>query len=174
MAKYSADDAAALEHTVGAWSSSAPNLTVPGAQGVWMAREVRWHAYMNRAGLTKLDRGWGEYMLNQEGSYIWNGLRGGEGNARDPLSFVMPLMFNRERDGLAQLRSVVQIILKSKRLSGPVAHRLPPSISSFLEVGYSIDPSDEEMYLLLTAAECKLTSNLPLLVIYGSILTDCL
>ena len=41
-------------------------------------------------------------MLNQEGSYVWNGLRGGEGNARDPLSFVMPLMFNTERDGQHQ------------------------------------------------------------------------
>ena len=64
---------------------------------------------MNRAGLTRMDKEWGEWMLNQGGSYIWNGLRGGEGNARDPLSFVMPLMFNKEADGLAQLRSVVQV-----------------------------------------------------------------
>jgi hypothetical protein len=107
---------------------------------------------MLRGGLTRYDQFSNESMLNQEGSYIWNGLRGGEGNARDPLSFVVPFLFGAS-DETAALRSVVQLILKSKRVTGPVAHRIPPAIGGALETDYSIDPSDEEMYLLLTAAE---------------------
>ena len=82
VGKYSTD-ATSLEQTVEQWERTAPSLKVPGDEGVWIQREIRWHAYMNRAGLTRLDEDWGEFMLNQEGSYIWNGLEGGEGNARD-------------------------------------------------------------------------------------------
>lgn len=53
-------------------------------------------------------------MLNQEGSYIWNGLRGGEGNARGPLSFVVPFLFGAS-DETAALRSVVQLILNQEQ-----------------------------------------------------------
>ena len=71
----------------------------------------------------------------------------------------MPLMFSGESGGAKELRSVVQIILKSKRVSGPLANRLPPGILAMLLTDYSIDPSDEEMYLLLTASEYVLAQR---------------
>ena len=65
---------------------------------------------------------------------LW--MPGVEGGARDALSHVMPLMFNGEADGSAQLRSVVQLILKSKALSGAHAGRIPAVIEGMLEFPY--------------------------------------
>ena len=152
-----------LRWTVEQWAAMPqPSLEIGGAQGVWIERELRWHSYMLRAGLTRYERFYNETMLSQAGSYEWDGLHGGEGNARDPLSHVLPFL-NNGGDQAAALRSVVQLILKSKRAAtnagkpSEYGGRIPGFIGGNLLLAAvgpaTINPSDEEMYLLLTASE---------------------
>jgi hypothetical protein len=152
--KY-AGERGSLRWTVEQWARMPqPRLAIPGDEGVWIERELRWHSYMLRGGLSRYDSWWNESMLSQAGSYEWDNIHGGEGNARDPLSHVMPFAYNGGAATEA-LRSVVQLILKSKRVTGPYAHYLPAGIDAVLisPLGPAFNPSDEEMYLLLTASE---------------------
>ena len=67
-----------------------PRLRVPGAEGVWLARELRWHTYMLRAGITRMDLFWDEAMLNQNGNYMCYFPRPLSCPPLFPLIFVLP------------------------------------------------------------------------------------
>ena len=70
--RYAGDAASSLGRTVRGWEATPqPRLRVPGAEGVWLARELRWHTYMLRAGITRMDLFWNEAMLNQNGNYMY-------------------------------------------------------------------------------------------------------
>ena len=70
--RYAGDAASSLGRTVRGWEATPqPRLRVPGAEGVWLSRELRWHTYMLRAGITRMDLFWNEAMLNQNGNYMY-------------------------------------------------------------------------------------------------------
>lgn len=149
---------AAWQKYVSGWSFQAADLGIE----EWAPREVQWHAYNLRAGLT-YDSFYDEHILNQGGNYLYEG--GLQGAARDPISHVMPFAYDSARpDGTAQF--VKEILRYTLRETGPdprtgfPAGWLPWGLGAFGMIDSDgFWPSDLQNYIILTAAQYVLAQR---------------
>ncbi len=145
--KYSADPAGELARTSAAWKADGLRFSVPAEP--WVEREVRWHNYYLRSGMT-YDSFFREHMISQAGiyQYVW----GFQGAARDPLQHTMPFNFTRPEI----VKQVIRYTLKEVQPDGSIPYAI---VGCGVPMPEKFMPSDQEMWLLWTAAEYVLSTR---------------
>eukprot|EP00039_Didymoeca_costata_P009310 m.122942 g.122942 ORF g.122942 m.122942 type:complete len:891 (-) comp14436_c0_seq1:70-2742(-) len=146
--------------TASLWSHFTSQFSVTADQiGDHMKRELQWHAYNIRAGLS-FDTFYNESMLNQAGNYLYES--GMQGAARDPLGHVMPLIFADVSNGASFVKDIVRYTLKEIR-NDPrtgIPGWIPWGQAAFgMEYSLNFWPSDLENNMILTAAQYVLAQR---------------
>jgi hypothetical protein len=156
------DCLAVFQKTQQTWWAAAPTMNFPG-QLDWVQRELTWHNYMLRAGLT-FDSFYDEHILNQNGNYLY--VDEEQAAARDPLTHVLGLLYGHgpqhplvgqgTPSGVDYVKEVIRYTLKEKRADGSI----PWGQCAFGIDGFTyLDPSDLELQVLFTAMNYILARN---------------
>ena len=161
-AKYSAAvaDGSLVSSTVSAWLNVSYHVT---GSAAWVSREVLWHSYMLLSAAT-VDDGFGERILDQGTSYRY--AAGFQGAPRDPAQHLLPAVAAVP----ALARSVLRYLLKMVQRSpaayngtsaiGGVPMNLPyGAVNSYMLYNSWLRPSDQEMYVMLAAADYLLATR---------------
>jgi hypothetical protein len=145
--KYSADPVGELERTSTAWKTDGIHFSVPAEP--WVEREVRWHNYYVRSGIT-YDSFFREHIISQAGiyQYVW----GFQGAARDPLQHTMPFNFTHPEI----VKQVIRYTIKGVQPDGSIPYAI---VGSGVPMPERFMPSDQELWLLWTAAEYVLSTR---------------
>ncbi|MGB6830679.1 MAG: hypothetical protein WBE41_21710 [Terracidiphilus sp.] len=145
--KYSADPAGELRRTSALWKADGLRFSVPAEP--WVEREICWHNYYLRSGFT-YDNFFREHIISQAGiyQYVW----GFQGAARDPLQHTMPFNFSHPEF----VRQVIRYTLKEVQPDGSIPYAI---VGSGVPMPEKFTPSDQEMWLLWTAAEYILSTR---------------
>jgi hypothetical protein len=145
--KYSADPAGELGRSSAAWKADGLRFSVPAEP--WVDREIRWHNYYLRSSLT-YDSFFREHIISQGNiyQYVW----GFQGAARDPLQHTMPFIFSHPEI----VRQIVRYTLKEVQPDGSIPYAI---VGCGVPMPASFMPSDQEMWLLWTAAEYVLSTR---------------
>jgi len=145
--KYSADPAGEPRRTSASWKADGLRFSVPAEP--WVEREICWHNYYLRSGFT-YDNFFREHIISQAGiyQYVW----GFQGAARDPLQHVMPFNFSHPEF----VRQVIRYTLKEVQPDGSIPYAI---VGCGVPMPEKFTPSDQEMWLLWTAAEYVLSTR---------------
>jgi len=145
--KYSADPAGELARSSASWRADGLRFSVPAEP--WVEREIRWHNYYLRSGIT-FDSFFREHIISQAGvyQYVW----GFQGAARDPLQHSMPFNFSHPEI----VRQVIRYTLKEVQPDGSIPYAI---VGCGVPMPEKFMPSDQEMWLLWTAAEYVLSTR---------------
>jgi hypothetical protein len=145
--KYSADPGEELARTSASWKTEGLRFSVPAEP--WVEREICWHNYYLRSGFT-YDKFFREHIISQAGiyQYVW----GFQGAARDPLQHTMPFNFSHPEF----VRQVIRYTLKEVQPDGSIPYAI---VGSGVPMPEKFTPSDQEMWLLWTAAEYVLSTR---------------
>lgn len=145
--KYSADPAEELARTSASWKGNGIRFSVPAEP--WVEREISWHNYYLRSGFT-YDNFFREHIISQAGiyQYVW----GFQGAARDPLQHAMPLNFSHPEF----VKQVIRYTLKEVQPDGSIPYAI---VGCGVPMPEKFTPSDQEMWLLWTAAEYVLSTR---------------
>ncbi len=145
--KYFADPGGELARTCAAWKADGLRFSVPAEP--WVEREIRWHNYYLRSSMT-YDSFFQEHIVSQGNlyQYVW----GVQGAARDPLQHTMPFIFTHPET----VRQIVRYTLKEVQPDGSIPYAI---VGSGVPMPAEFVPSDQEMWLLWTAAEYVLATR---------------
>ena len=145
--KYTADPASALARSSAAWNTDGLRFSVPTEP--WVDREIRWHNYYLRSNVT-YDSFFREHIISQSGiyQYVW----GFQGAARDPLQHTMPFIFTQPEIA----KQVIRYTLKEMLPDGSMPYAI---VGCGVPMPEKFMPSDQEMWLLWTAAEYVLSTR---------------
>jgi hypothetical protein len=145
--KYSADPARELARSSAAWNTDGLRFSVPAEP--WVEREIRWHNYYLRSNIT-YDSFFGEHIISQSGiyQYVW----GFQGAARDPLQHTLPFIFTQPEIA----KQVIRYTLKEMQPDDSIPYAI---VGSGVPMPERFMPSDQEMWLLWTAAEYVLSTR---------------
>jgi hypothetical protein len=145
--KYSADTAGAWTRSSSAWKTEGLRFSVPAEP--WVAREISWHNYYLRSGLT-YDSFFGEHILSQ--GHVYQYIIGFQGAARDPLQHTMPYIFSNAEI----VKEIVRYTLKEIQPDGSIPYGI---VGSGVPMPSPFLPGDLEMWLLWTASEYVLATR---------------
>lgn len=145
--KYSADPSIELARSSAAWNTQGLRFSVPSEP--WVEREIRWHNYYLRSNIT-YDSYFREHIISQSGiyQYVW----GFQGAARDPLQHTMPFIFTQPEIAKQVIRYTLKEMQPDNSLPYAIVGRGVPMPEKFM-------PSDQELWLLWTAAEYVLATR---------------
>ena len=148
--------------TVAAWLNVSTRFNGSGV-APWAERETLWNSYMALSTAT-FDEGFGEHILDQGTAYRY--VSGFQGAMRDPAQHLLPAVY--AQPWLA--KSVLRFLLKTVQ-RGPDAYNgssviggapfnLPyMTVNTYQIGGIALRPSDQELYVMLAAAEYVLATR---------------
>jgi hypothetical protein len=163
LEKYRAAPGPAFEESCRQWKQHGLRFSVPDEP--WVEREIKWHNYYLRSGIT-YDDFFHQHILSQAAIYQY--VVGFQGAARDPLQHALPFIFTDADLAKQVLRYTLKEIRPDGSIPyGIVGHGMPmPTVSD--------NASDIPMWLIWAVSEYVLgTRDIPFLdsgivTVYGA------
>ena len=147
VARYAAHPAGELEKSSAKWKSSGVRFSTP--QEPWVEREVSWHNYYLRAGMT-YDSFFREPILSQ--GCVYQYVMGFQGAARDPLQHTLPFIFSEP----SIPRAIIRYTLKETQPDGSLPYGI---VGSGVPMPSPFLPGDLELWLLWAVSEYVLATR---------------
>ncbi|TXT62431.1 MAG: Glycosyl hydrolase 36 superfamily [Promethearchaeota archaeon] len=138
-----------LMNTLEAWKSVGPKLEVEGEK--WVSREILWHYYYLRGGLT-YDDFFMEHILSQ--GHIYQYLIGFQGAARDPPQHAMPFLYTDPEIA----KEIIRYTFKETKKNGKIPYGITGN-GAIMPSPW--EPSDTELWVLWLTANYVLSSKDP-------------